>query len=115
MFRGISAFFLTFIILLPSVVWARLGSHDRKLKPARQVKKKIPGQYIVMMNDNVSNVQGAINGILHANDNAAIHHLFERVFKGVLLANVPDALLQRLLASSSIKEVYEVSPAILLS
>ena len=83
---------------------ARIGSH-RKLNSAN---KAIPGQYLVKM-ENVGDLRGALNGILHANDNARIRHTYREVFQGFLLSHVNDAALRRLLDSSLVKMVFEVS------
>lgn len=97
-------------MILAMAPWAsaRLGGH-RKLKSVSAANRKIPGQYIVLLNDNVQDVPGSLNSILNANENAKIHHFYQRALRGVLLSNVPDQLLQRLLDSTSVKAVYEVS------
>ena len=87
---------------------ARLGAH-RKLKTVNKGNNAVPGQYIVLVNDNVQDVRGPLNAVLHANENAKIHHFYENALRGFLLSNVPDNLLQRLLDSADVKEIYEVS------
>lgn len=103
-----SALLVLAVAALAPTVSARLGSH-RKLQNAAAGGKAVPGQFIVMMNDDVQDVQGALNGVLHANDNAKISHVFGHVFKGLLLSHVPEQALQRILDSSAVKVVYEVS------
>jgi len=99
------------VAVMPGAM-ARVGGH-RKLKSVNAANKRVDGQYIVMMNDNVDDVTGIVNSILRSNNggNAKVSHNYKGVFKGVLVSNLPEQsqALRKLLDSDDVKEIYEVS------
>lgn len=95
--------------MVPAVT-GRIGSHHRKLNEVVVVDKPVPGQFIVVLNDDVEDPSNALNGVLNANDSAdKIQHVFNnRGFKALLVSKVNDQVLRRILDDSVVKEVFEV-------
>ena len=68
----------------------------------------VEGQYIIYFNDDLANAQGVVSSILKAENSGRVRHEIGRLFNGLILSDLSDEVLQLLLDSPFVREIYEV-------
>ena len=75
---------------------------------AHSNNEAVEGQYIIYFNDDLANAQGVVSSILQGGNSGRVRHDFGRLFNGLLLSDLSDEVLQLLLDSPFVREIYEV-------
>jgi rRNA processing protein Krr1/Pno1 len=96
------------VALLATLVSARVGDSNGRYKKALE---PVPGSYIVVLNDQVTNIRAAQKAILKAIPGTTSKHVFEHALKGFhLQASSPLTTqdISSLLAMTGVDSVEEV-------
>jgi rRNA processing protein Krr1/Pno1 len=101
------------VALLATLVSARVGNSNGRFKKAVE---PVAGSYVVVLNDQVTNIRAAQKAILKAMPGTTSKHVFEHALKGFhLQASSPLTTqdISSLLAMTGVDSVEEVSSRVL--